>query len=131
MGDVNNNDRLTISKRLQSFKHAFRGIATLFATQHNAILHLIATITVGVLGLFLGLSLIEWAIIALTIAAVLAAEAFNTAIEFLGDAVSPDHHPLIGNAKDVAAGAVLIVALGALAVGLLVFVPHFLDMFRN
>ena len=131
MGDVNNNDKLTISKRLQSFRHAFTGLATLFATQHNAILHLIATIAVVVLGLFFDLSLIEWALIALTIAAVLAAEALNTAIEFLGDAISPDHHPLIGKAKDVAAGAVLLVALGALAVGLLVFVPHFLNMLRN
>ncbi len=131
MSDVNNNDKLNISKRLQSFRHAFRGIATLFATQHNALLHLVATVAVVVMGLFLGLSLMEWAVIALAIAAVFSAEAFNTAIEILGDAVSTDHNPLIGKAKDVAAGAVLMTAVGASAVGLLVFVPHFLDLFRN
>lgn len=128
---MNNNDTISISKRIKSFGHAFRGIGTLLATQHNALLHVIAAVTVIVLGLFFGISPIEWAVVALSIATVISAEAFNTAIEFLCDAVSTDHHPLIGKAKDVAAGAVLITAIGALAVGLLVFVPHVLRMFRS
>ncbi|MCI0887942.1 MAG: diacylglycerol kinase family protein, partial [Chloroflexi bacterium] len=62
---------------------------------------------------------------------VLASEAFNTAQEFLADAVQPNHDSLIGRAKDVAAGAVLLTSLGAAAVGLLIFLPHVLRMVRG
>ena len=58
-----------------------------------------------------------------------AAEAANTALEFLADAVSPERHPLVGKAKDVAAGAVLIAAIGAAAIGILVIGPHVLRLF--
>ena len=78
-------------------------------------------------GALLGLSGLEWAILVLAIVGVWSAEALNTAIEFLADAVSQDHHPLIGQAKDIAAGAVLVVALGAAAVGLVVLGPHLLE----
>ena len=128
---MNNNDAISISKRIKSFGHAFRGIRILLTTQHNALLHVVAAIAVIILGLFFGISLIEWSVVVLCIATVISAEAFNTAIEFLSDAISTDHHPLIGKAKDVAAGAVLITAIGALAVGLLVFVPHILSIFRS
>ena len=66
----------------------------------------------------------EWALVALAVAGVWAAELFNTAIEALTNLVSPGYHPLAGRAKDVAAGAVLLAALGALAVGGLVFGPR-------
>lgn len=95
-------------------------------TQHNAWIHLGVSVVVVVTGALFGLSGLEWAIIVLAIVGVWSAEALNTAVELLADAVSPDHHPLIGQAKDVAAGAVLVVALGATVVGLVVFGPHLL-----
>ena len=66
----------------------------------------------------------EWVAISICIALVLALEALNTALEYLTDLVSPEYHPLAGKAKDAAAAAVLLVALGAIVVGLIVFIPH-------
>jgi diacylglycerol kinase (ATP) len=115
--------RLTFSGRLRSFRWALRGIAVMLRTQHNAWLHAVATIAIACAGLALGLSAAEWCWIVLAIVAVWTAEALNTAFEFLTDVASPGFHPLAERAKDVAAGAVLISALGAVAIGLLVLGP--------
>ena len=74
-------------------------------------------------GFFFEVSRWEWCLLILCVAVVLAAEAFNSALEYLVDLVSPGQHPLAGKAKDIAAGAVLIVAIGAALVGLLIFIP--------
>ena len=118
----------TMKKRLRSFKYAFAGIRYLFTTQPNARIHLFATIFVIVLGIFLKISAIEWAILCITIGAVLAAEAFNTSIEALTDLASPDQHPLAGAAKDAAAGAVLITAIAAVATGVFILGPKLLGI---
>ncbi len=78
------------------------------------------------LGALLSISRAEWCAVMLTIAGVLAAEAFNTAIETLADAVHPELDPLVGHAKDLAAAGVLLMSLGAAVVGLIIFVPRFL-----
>lgn len=110
-------------KRLLSFVYAFQGLRELLKSQPNATLHLVAaSLAVGA-GFYLGISRLEWMAVAGCIAAVLAAEAFNTALEYLTDLVSPGHHPLAGKAKDVAAAGVLLTALGAAVVGLLIFLP--------
>ncbi len=96
-------------------------------SQHNAWIHALATFIVCVIGLYLGLSRSEWCWIVLAMMAVWTAEAFNTAFEFLADAVSPNYHPLIGKAKDVAAGAVLLSAIGSVIIGLIIIVPYLMD----
>jgi diacylglycerol kinase (ATP) len=63
--------------------------------------------------------------------AVWVAEALNTAIEFLSDVVSPDYHPLIKNAKDIAAAAVLITVIGAIAIGSLTLGPYLIEYFEK
>jgi len=103
---------------------AGRGVAVVFRTQHNAWLHAVATGVVLAAGIFVGLSRLEWCAIVLAMMAVWTAEALNTAIELVVDLASPDVHPLAGRVKDVAAGAVLIAACGALVVGILIFAPH-------
>ncbi len=95
-------------------------------SQHNAWIHAAATIVVSAAGLAARLSRLEWCLVTLAVVAVWTAEALNTAFEFLADAASPDFHPLVGKAKDVAAGAVLISAAGSLIVAVLVFGPHVL-----
>jgi diacylglycerol kinase (ATP) len=110
--------------RLRSFVFAARGLRTMLVSQHNAWIHASATFAVITLGLSLGLSRLEWLSLVLAIVCVWTAEALNTAIEFLCDVASPEFHPLIEKAKDVAAGAVLICALGALAIGVLVLGPY-------
>ncbi len=116
----------SLAARLESFRHAFRGVGALLASQHNARIHLLATVCACGLGLWFGISLLEWCAIVVAIVMVWTAEALNTAFEFLCDVASPEFHPLIQKGKDVAAGAVLLCAVGAAVIGLLVFVPHLL-----
>lgn len=108
-----------------SFLFAFRGMRVLVGTQPNARIHLIAMGVLGVTGAVLKISVSEWAILALSAGGVLALEAMNTALEFLADRVSGEWDPLIQNAKDVAAAAVLIAAITAVIVGNLIFLPRF------
>jgi diacylglycerol kinase (ATP) len=114
----------SFTARLHSFRYALAGLRTLLLTQHNAWLHAAATAVVVAAGLVLGLSRAEWCWLVLAMTLVWMAEALNTALEFLADAVTQEFHPLILQAKDVAAAAVLIAAIGALVIGLLVFGPH-------
>ncbi len=115
-----------VAARVRSFGHALRGIAVLLASQHNAWIHAVATLAVCALGAALGVSLLGWCALILAMVAVWAAEALNTAFELLCDVAAPEFHPLVEQAKDVAAGAVLITAIGAAVVGLLVLGPPLL-----
>ncbi|MGA1790206.1 MAG: diacylglycerol kinase family protein [bacterium] len=117
--------------RIKSFRYAFKGILLLIKSQHNAWIHTLATIAVCSAGFYFGFTRSEWCWILLTMMAVWTAEGFNTAFEFLADAVSPDYHPLLGKAKDVAAGAVLISAMGSAMIGILIIGPYVLRLFVN
>lgn len=110
----------------QSFADAGRGIGFLLGGEPNARIHLVATLTAVALGAWLGIGAAEWCWIVLAIAGVWVAEAFNTALEALADAVHPERDARVGRAKDVAAGAVLMAAIAASAIGLLVFAPRLL-----
>ena len=107
-----------------SFVFAFRGLRFLFVNEHNARLHLLATMVVLLTGAILGVTANEWLWIVVAVGSVWFAEAINTAIEQLANAVTTDHDPRIGAAKDVAAAAVLICSLVALIIGLVIFVPR-------
>lgn len=120
----NNTAGLSFSGRIRSIRCALQGILAVLRTQHNAWVHLGATIVVVIGGLFFRLQTSEWCWITLAVMSVWTAEALNTAFEFLTDVASPEFHPLAGKAKDVAAGAVLISAIGAVIVGLLIFGPR-------
>lgn len=122
--------KFSLRARIASFGYAFRGLGELVATQHNAWIHAVATVVVCALAVGLGISAGEWLAVVLAIASVWSAEAMNTAFEALCDVVSPDHHPLVRRAKDVAAGAVLVSATGAATVGLIVFAPRLLGLVR-
>jgi diacylglycerol kinase (ATP) len=114
----------TFTGRVRSFRYAIRGIRTMVAGQHNAWVHAAATAGVVVAGLALRVSPGDWCWLVSAMVAVWTAETLNTAFEFLCDVASPAFHPAVEKAKDVAAGAVLSAAIGAVAIGLLVFVPH-------
>lgn len=113
-----------LRRRAASFGHALRGVGAALRSEVHLQLHAVATVVVIGLGFYFKISPAEWALVALAVASVWAAELFNTAIETLTNLVSPGYHPLAGKAKDVAAGAVLLAALGALVVGGLVFGPR-------
>ena len=115
--------------RIRSFKFAFAGIWTMLKSQHNAWLHAVATLVVVVAGFYFRVTPSQWCWLVLAVIAVWTAEALNTAFELLADVASPDFHPLVKQAKDVAAGAVLIAAIGAVIIGLLILGPCCMALF--
>jgi diacylglycerol kinase len=120
--------RFELSARIKSIGHAIDGILYVLRSQHNAWIHAVGTILVAAAGFFFHLSAAEWCWIVLAATSVWTAEALNTALELLADAATKEFHPLIGQAKDVAAGAVLVTAIGALIIGVIVFWPHVHDL---
>jgi len=123
-------EAFSLAARVRSFGHAFRGVGRLLATQHNAWIHSVATTAVLGLATLLDLGRSGWVALLVAVAMVWVAEAFNTAIELLCDRVSPEHDPLIGQAKDVAAAGVMIAAGIAAVIGLLVLGPPLLARLR-
>lgn len=114
----------SIRDRARSFTYAANGLKLVLRGQHNAWIHAVLTIAAVVLGFALGISALEWCAIVLAIALVWAGEAFNTSLEALADASVPEQHPKIAEAKDAAAGAVLVCAIAAAIVGIVVFGPR-------
>ena len=115
--------RFSLSERLQSLGFAFQGLGFVLRTQHNAWIHLSASLAVVGAALFLGVSRMEWCWLVVAMGGVWCAEAFNTAIEELANAVDYEPNPMIGRAKDAAAGAVLIAALAAAIIGVIILGP--------
>jgi diacylglycerol kinase (ATP) len=115
--------------RIRSFRHAIAGIRRMIRCQHNAWIHAIGTAIVIVAGFLLHISKADWCWIIVAISVVWTAEALNTAFEFLADATSPDFHPLVRDAKDVAAGAVLITAIAAALIGAIILWPRVAGLF--
>lgn len=113
---------------IQSFKCAFDGLRYAVATQRNFRFHLVAAILVSAAAYFLKVSTTAWAVLILTINNVLVVELINTAIEVMVDLVSPEYHPLAKKVKDLAAGAVLLVAIASIVVGLVVLGPPLLQL---
>jgi diacylglycerol kinase (ATP) len=114
----------SIIARIKSFRYALAGFWFMLKTQHNAWVHLAATILVCGAGFALRVSAADWRWLIVAIVLVWVAEAFNTAFEHLCDLVSPDFHHAAQKSKDIAAGAVLICAAGAVGIGVATFWPY-------
>ncbi|MCH5229435.1 MAG: diacylglycerol kinase family protein [Muribaculaceae bacterium] len=114
-----------LKKRIAAFSFAFKGIFYLFSHESHAIIHLFAAVVVIVGGFLFRINAIEWCIISICIGSVFMAEAFNTAIEKLADKISLDKDPLIGIAKDLSAGAVLLFSISTIIVAAIIFIPKF------
>ena len=121
---TNNTQRFTLLARFKSFSYAFQGIIFMLKTQHNAWLHFIATLMVTGLGLYFPVKTDDWRWLIVAIVMVWVAEAFNTAVEYVCDVVSPGYSEVVKHAKDIAAGAVLICAFGAALIGVVTFWPY-------
>lgn len=117
-------------KRGKSFVYAWQGIKSLFEHEPNAKIHLLAAICVITVGALFQIECWEWCAVIFAIGGVFMAEGFNTAVEKICDKVSPEKNPLIKIAKDVAAGSVLLFVLSAVAVGLIIFLPKIIELFK-
>jgi len=111
------------SRAIATLRYALRGIVFMLG-ERNCQLLALATIAVIAAGAYFHLSAMEWCAVVLAITAVWVAEGLNTALERLTDLASPGFHPLAGKAKDIAAGAVLITAIGAVSIGIIIFGPR-------
>ena len=116
-------------KQLRSFGYAWKGIRCCIGKEQNLSFHLIATVVTVIAGFLLEITRIDWMIVILCIGVAIASELFNSAIEKLVDLVSPERHPIAGQVKDIAAGAVLVCAATAAIIGLIVFIPYLTRFF--
>jgi len=109
---------------LRSFGFALEGVSYLIRTQRSAQIEIAIGVAVLALATWLRITALEWAVLVLAMTLVLALEALNTAIELSVTLASPERHPLAKAAKDVAAAAVLVAAVGAAVVGLIILWPR-------
>ena len=116
-------------KIINSFKYAGEGIVSSFKSERNMKIHIFIMLLVVLFGILLKLSKLEWIICVMLFSIVICGELFNTAIETIVDMVSPGKNEKAKIAKDVSAGAVLVVAIGAAIVGGIIFIPKILEMF--
>ncbi len=112
-----------------TFANAFRGLWLFLRTESNSRVHLALALLAIAAGCFFGITRGEWLAIILSIALVFSAEAFNASAERLCNKLHPQKDPQMRNIKDVSAAAVLIAALGALAVAAVVFLPRIIGLF--
>lgn len=115
--------------KILSFKYAFEGIKESLEEEPNLKIHLLAGFLVIILGFLFQLSKLEWATIIILIGLVISVELTNTAVEAVVDSFVDREHPRAKLAKDISAGAVLVVAITSVLVGTLVFLPHILKLF--
>jgi undecaprenol kinase len=112
-----------------SFKHAFSGLIHTFSSQPNLRIHLTIALLVLLAGWWFGITRMEWIILLFTIMWVIVSEMINTVIEAVCDLLSTEYHRSIKVAKDVAAGMVLVGAMGSIIIGLIIFTPYLLKLF--
>ena len=118
---------LSLKSRLKSFKFAAKGILYAIKSQPNLWFHLVAAIAIIALSFVLKIATAEWLFIIFAIGAVLTAELFNSSVEKIVDLVQPEKHILAEQAKDMAAGAVLIAAISSVLIGLMIFLPKIIN----
>jgi len=115
--------------RARAFSYAMQGIITVVVSQPNMRIIAVAGVAAFLMGLVLDLDYLEWSFLLLAIFFIWMAETFNSALEFVVDLVSPEFHPLAKNAKDAAAGGVLIAIFLSLCLGGLILLPKFIALF--
>jgi undecaprenol kinase len=126
--DMDFKDNPPGKKFLRSFKYAFNGMRLAIKEELNFQIHFIASIAVIIAGFVFSISTTEWLVIIMLIAGMFALELMNTAVERTVDLVTKDYHPIAGQAKDLAAGAVLCYAAAAVIIGVIIFLPKLLRM---
>lgn len=115
--------KVKTKKLANSFKYAFQGLISSFKTERNMKIHILIMLLVIIAGIILKISTMDWIICAILFGIVISAELFNTAIETIVDMITPFRDPKAKLAKDISAGAVLVLAITSIIVGLIIFIP--------
>lgn len=123
--DRNHKKKITL---IRSFYYAISGITSAIRSERNLRIHLILSLLVIFLGFAFSITSIEWLIIVLVLGGMLCSELMNSAIERVVDLATEDYHPLAKQAKDIAAGAVLLFAITSVVVGMIIFGPRILSI---
>lgn len=121
---------INVKKLLKSFGYAYEGIVHALKNDQNLAIHFTASIVVNIAGVVLKLSVFEMGLLWLAILLVIATEMINTAIERMVDLITKEHRMEAKIAKDVSSGMVLITAIGAVLIGILIFTPYILKMYK-
>lgn len=119
--------QFTLENRLKSFGSAFSGLRLILKNEHNFRIHIFILVVVIIAGIYFKIKATDWIAVAVVSGLVLSAECFNSAIEYLSDAVSPEVNPVIKNVKDAAAAGVLIAAIIAAVTGIIIFLPEIIE----
>ena len=127
--DVKKELKMDRKRLINSFKYATYGIIQTYRGEQNLRIHFAVALLVIVFGFLFHISAFEWLVCLILIALVLMAEFFNTAIEYVVDLASPSVHPLAKAAKDTASAGVLMMAIISVIVGLIIFVPKWIEWF--
>jgi diacylglycerol kinase (ATP) len=119
-------EKFSLRSRITSFRYAIKGILAFIRQEHNARIHVVATVAVIIAAIIFHVSYPEAAALAIVTGTVWITEILNTCLEKMADIVHPGFHPTIKFIKDLAAGAVLIAAITAVVVALFIFIPKLL-----
>ncbi|MFB4211861.1 diacylglycerol kinase [Shouchella sp. JSM 1781072] len=123
-------NRRGVKRLIRSFNFAISGLGYVIKNEQNMQIHLISTIVICGLAWFFSVTAMEWVVLLLVMGGVLTAETLNTAIERTVDLVTEEYHPFAKRAKDIGAASVFIFCVIAVIIGLIIFVPYLLSMFR-
>jgi len=115
--------KVKTKKIANSFKYAWKGLISAFETERNMKIHVIIMFLVIISGIFFKINVFEWIICVMCFASVIGAELLNTAIETTVDIAMPERNEKAKLAKDISAGAVLVIAIGSAIIGLMIFIP--------
>jgi diacylglycerol kinase (ATP) len=115
--------KISVRRSMKALQHAFAGIRKMLTTEHNASIHLLATVIILMSCMFFKISISEFSLIVFAIALIWVTEMINTCIEKIMDFISLENQPEIQFIKDLAAGAVLVAAFAVLTIGLFIFIP--------
>lgn len=114
---------------IDSFKHAFEGIRVAIKSERNLQIHIVIMFLVIIIGIILKISVVEWFVCLLLFGGVISLEMINTAIETTVDLITMEKNSKAKLAKDASAGAVLVMAIVSVIIGLIIFVPKILEVF--
>ena len=118
------NPKQECKKLINSFKYAIEGFISSFKTERNMKIHVLMMILVIIAGMTFEITKLEWILCMILFGIVISAELFNTAIETVVDIVMPEKNEKAKLAKDVSAGAVLVVSIASAIVGIIIFLPY-------